>query len=37
MVFIIIQIKFDIDIDNDELLKNIWDRKNKKKKVDCCW
>ncbi len=33
MIFIIIQIKFDIDINNDELLKNIRDRKNRQKKL----
>jgi hypothetical protein len=35
MTFILIQIKFDIDIDNDELLETIW--KQKKKNVDCHW
>jgi hypothetical protein len=31
-IFILIQIKFDIDINYDELLEAIW--KYKKKKVD---
>jgi hypothetical protein len=31
MIFILIQTKFDIDINNDELLKTIWKRKKKKK------
>ncbi len=30
MKFILIQIKFDIDINNDELLKSIWKRQEKK-------
>jgi hypothetical protein len=30
MSFILIQIKFDIDINNDELLKTIWKHKKKK-------
>jgi hypothetical protein len=25
MVFILIQIKFDIDINNDQLLENMWE------------
>jgi hypothetical protein len=29
----IVQIKFDIDINNDELLENIWEYK-KRRKVD---
>jgi hypothetical protein len=29
MSFILIQIKFDIDINNDELLKTIWKHKKK--------
>jgi hypothetical protein len=31
MIFILIQIKFDIDINSDELLKTIWKHKKKKK------
>jgi hypothetical protein len=31
MIFILIQTKFDIDINNDELLKTIWKHKKKKK------
>jgi hypothetical protein len=27
MIFILIQIKFDININNDELLENIWEHK----------
>jgi hypothetical protein len=27
MIVILIQIKFDIDINNDELLKTIWEHK----------
>jgi hypothetical protein len=37
MIFILIQIKFDIDINNDDLLKIIWEHKKKEmdeKKVD---
>jgi hypothetical protein len=30
-IFILIQSKFDIDINNDELLKTIWKHKTKKK------
>jgi hypothetical protein len=33
MIFIFIQIKFDIDINNDELLKTIWE--HKREKIDC--
>jgi hypothetical protein len=36
MIFILIQIKLDFDINNDELLEIIWEHeKRKKKKVDC--
>jgi hypothetical protein len=38
MIFILIQIKFDIEINNDDLLKIRWEHKKKKwmkKKVDC--
>jgi hypothetical protein len=35
MTFILIQIKFDIDINNDELLKTK--QKHKEKNVDCHW
>jgi hypothetical protein len=28
MIFILIQIKFDIGINNDELLETIWEHKN---------
>jgi len=35
MTFILIQIKFDIDIHNDELLKTIWKHTKRKRKVDC--
>jgi hypothetical protein len=31
--FMFIQIKFDIDINNDELLKTIWE--HKREKIDC--
>jgi hypothetical protein len=34
IVFILIQIKFDIHINNDELFKTIWKHK-KKNKIDC--
>jgi hypothetical protein len=27
MIFILVQIEFDIEIDNDDLLKNIWEHK----------
>jgi hypothetical protein len=30
MIFILIQIKFDIDINNDELLQTMWEHKKKK-------
>jgi hypothetical protein len=33
MIVILIQIKFDIDINNDELLKTIWEYKKKEKKI----
>jgi len=32
MIFILIQIKFNIDIKNDELLENLWEHKKRKKK-----
>lgn len=32
MIFILIQIKFNIDIKNDELLENMWEHKKRKKK-----
>jgi hypothetical protein len=32
MIFILIQSKFDIDINKDELLETIWEHKKKKKK-----
>jgi len=35
IIFILIQIKFDTEINNDELLKTIW--KHKKKEVDHHW
>jgi hypothetical protein len=31
MIFILIQIKFDIDINNDELLQTMWEHKKKEK------
>jgi hypothetical protein len=31
MIFILIQIKFNIDINDDELLENIWEHKKRKK------
>jgi hypothetical protein len=34
MIFILIQIEFDIDINNDELLNTIWEHKKGKKIVD---
>jgi hypothetical protein len=37
MIFILIKIKFDININNDELLENIWEHKKRKEKVDCNW
>jgi hypothetical protein len=33
MIFILIQIKFHIDINNDELLKTIWKHKGEKNKT----
>jgi hypothetical protein len=33
MIFILIQSKFDIDINKDELLETIWELKKKKKKI----
>jgi hypothetical protein len=33
MIFTLIQIKFDININNDELLENIWEHKGKKKLI----
>jgi len=38
MIFISIQIKFDIDINNDELLETMWEHKDKKFIDDhsCC-
>jgi hypothetical protein len=35
MIFILIQIKFDIYIHNDELLKTIRKHEKRKEKVDC--
>jgi hypothetical protein len=35
--FILIQIKFDIDIKKDELLETIWKHKKINKLVDCHW
>ncbi len=35
MIFILSQIKFDIDINNDELLKTIWEHKKRKNRIDC--
>jgi len=32
MIFILIQSKFDIDINNDDLLENIWEHKKRGKK-----
>jgi hypothetical protein len=37
MIFISIQIKFDIDINYDELLETVWEHNNRKKKMDHCW
>jgi hypothetical protein len=34
MIYILIQIKFDIDIINDKLLENIWEHKKLIKKFD---
>jgi hypothetical protein len=31
VIFMLIQIRFDIDINSDELLKTIWKHKKKKK------
>ncbi len=31
IIFILIQIKFDIDINNDELLQTMWEHKKKEK------
>jgi hypothetical protein len=37
MIFILIQIKFDINTNNDELLKTIWEHKKiKEKKIFTC-
>jgi hypothetical protein len=35
--FLLIQIKFDIDINNDKLWENIWEQKKREKinKIDC--
>jgi hypothetical protein len=33
MIYILIQIKFHININNDELLKDIWEHKHRKKKL----
>jgi len=33
MKFILFQTKFDTNINNDELLKAIWDHKKKKKRI----
>jgi hypothetical protein len=35
--FLLNQIKFDIDIIDDELLKTIWKHKEKKKIADRLW
>jgi hypothetical protein len=34
MIFILIQIKFDINTNNDELLETIWEHKKIKRKED---
>jgi hypothetical protein len=34
MVFTLIQIKYDIDINNDELLETMWEHKKRKKIID---
>jgi hypothetical protein len=34
MIFILSQIRFDIDINNDELLKTIWEHKKRKNIID---
>jgi hypothetical protein len=31
MIFLLIQIKFDIDVNNDELLETIWKHEKKRK------
>jgi hypothetical protein len=33
MIFLLIQIKFDIDVNNDELLETIWEHEKKEKKL----
>jgi hypothetical protein len=33
MIFILIQIKFEIDTNNDELLNTIWEHKTMKKYI----
>jgi len=33
MIFFKIQIKFDIDVNNDELLETIWEHEKKEKKL----
>jgi hypothetical protein len=33
MIYILIQIKFHININNDELLKDIWEYKHREKKL----
>jgi hypothetical protein len=37
MIVILIQIKFDIDINNDELLKTVWKHMEKKKLIITDW
>jgi hypothetical protein len=39
MICLLIQTKFDININNDELLKTIWEHKKKEKqiKIDHRW
>jgi hypothetical protein len=37
MIFTLIQIKFDIDVNDDEWLETIWENIKKKKKVVCHW
>jgi hypothetical protein len=34
MMFILVQIKFEIDINNDELLKTIWEYNKRKNRID---
>jgi hypothetical protein len=34
IIFILIQINFDIDINNDELLKTIWKHKKRRRKIN---